>query len=61
MREVPRQLAFDLPLDPRFGREDFLVSPSNEQAYTRVESWPDWSEPVRTLGSETTEYSMPSR
>jgi chromosomal replication initiation ATPase DnaA len=49
MREVPRQLAFDLPLDPRFGREDFLVSPSNEQAYTRVESWPDWSDTVLVL------------
>ncbi len=49
MRETPRQLAFDLPLDPRFGREDFLVSPSNEQAYTRVESWPDWSDTVLVL------------
>jgi chromosomal replication initiation ATPase DnaA len=49
MREVPRQLAFDLPLDPRFGREDFLVSPSNEQAYARVESWPDWSDTVLVL------------
>jgi chromosomal replication initiation ATPase DnaA len=49
MREIPRQLAFDLPLDPRFGREDFLVSPSNEQAYTRVESWPEWSDTVLVL------------
>jgi chromosomal replication initiation ATPase DnaA len=49
MREIPRQLAFDLPVDPRFGREDFLVSPSNEQAYTRVESWPEWSDTVLVL------------
>jgi chromosomal replication initiation ATPase DnaA len=49
MRETPRQLAFDLPLDPRFGREDFLVSPSNEQAYSRIESWPDWGDTVLVL------------
>jgi chromosomal replication initiation ATPase DnaA len=49
MRETPRQLAFDLPLDPRFGREDFLVSPSNEQAYARIESWPDWGDTVLVL------------
>ncbi len=24
------QLTFDLPLDPRYGREDFLVGPANE-------------------------------
>lgn len=49
MREAPRQLAFDLPLDPRFGREDFLVSPSNEQAYSQIESWPDWNDTVLLL------------
>jgi chromosomal replication initiation ATPase DnaA len=46
MREPPRQLAFDLPLDPRYGREDFLVSPSNERAYAQVERWPDWPDTV---------------
>lgn len=49
MRETPRQLTFDLPLDPRFGREDFLVSPSNEQAYARIESWPAWNDTVLLL------------
>src|SRR5918998_1242786 len=49
MREVPKQLAFDLPLDPRFGAEDFLVSPSNEQAYGLVESWPDWPDMILLL------------
>jgi chromosomal replication initiation ATPase DnaA len=44
-----RQLAFDLPLDPRFGREDFLVSPSNEHAYALIEGWPDWPDPVLCL------------
>lgn len=49
MREVPKQLAFDLALDPRFGREDFLVSPSNEQAYAMVERWPEWPDTVLLL------------
>ncbi|QFU16264.1 DnaA ATPase domain-containing protein [Microvirga thermotolerans] len=49
MREGPKQLAFDLPLAPRFGREDFLVSPSNEQAYAIIESWPEWPDTVLLL------------
>jgi chromosomal replication initiation ATPase DnaA len=49
MAEAPRQLAFDLPLDPRYGREDFLVSPSNERAYALIERWPDWPDPILHL------------
>jgi chromosomal replication initiation ATPase DnaA len=49
MREAPKQLAFDLPLDPRFGAEDFLVSPSNEQAYGLIETWPDWPDTILLL------------
>jgi len=49
MREAPKQLAFDLPLDPRFGAEDFLVSPSNELAYGLIESWPDWPDTILLL------------
>ena len=49
MRDMPKQLAFDLPLDPRFGREDFLVSPSNEGAYAFIEAWPDWPDPLLRL------------
>jgi chromosomal replication initiation ATPase DnaA len=45
----PRQLAFDLPLDPRYGREDFLVGPANESAYALVEAWPDWPDSVLVL------------
>lgn len=45
----PKQLAFDLPVDPRYGREDFLVSPSNERAYAVVESWPDWPDRILVL------------
>ena len=49
MHDAPKQLAFDLPLDPRYGREDFLVSPSNERAYGLVERWPDWPDTVLVL------------
>ena len=49
MPDAPRQLAFDLPLDPRYGREDFLVSPSNEAAYGFIERWPDWPGPLLRL------------
>lgn len=48
MRAVapPKQLAFDLPLDPRYGREDFLVGPANEAAYGLIEAWPRWPDTV---------------
>ena len=49
MREAPKQLAFDLPLDPRYGAEDFLVSPSNEGAYGRIEAWTDWPDTILLL------------
>lgn len=45
----PRQLALDLPFETRLDAEDFLVSPSNEEAYGVVETWPDWPDPVRLL------------
>ncbi len=45
----PAQLAFDLPAEPRYGAEDFLVSPSNEDAYAMVEAWPDWPDPALLL------------
>lgn len=49
MADRPKQLAFDLPLDPRYGREDFLVSPSNERAYSLIERWPDWPDTILRL------------
>lgn len=45
----PKQLTLDLPLDPRYEREDFLVSPANEAAYALVEAWPDWPDTVLLL------------
>ena len=55
MREnaPPRQLTFDLPLDPRYGREDFLVGPANEAAYALIEAWPDWPDSVLVLTGPT--------
>ncbi|MEN5081741.1 hypothetical protein ABE438_04590 [Bosea sp. TWI1241] len=49
----PRQLAFDLPVESRHGVEDFLVGPSNEQAYALVERWPAWPDAwLRLVGPE---------
>jgi chromosomal replication initiation ATPase DnaA len=44
-----RQLVLDLPVEPRFGADDFLVSPSNEEAYGLLERWPDWPSPMLHL------------
>jgi chromosomal replication initiation ATPase DnaA len=49
MPEAPKQLALDLPLNPRYGREDFLVSPANERAYGMIERWPDWPDQIILL------------
>jgi chromosomal replication initiation ATPase DnaA len=49
MRDGPKQLTFDLPLEPRFGPEDFLVSPSNEAAYGLIERWPEWPDTALLL------------
>ena len=42
MKKPTNQLVLNLALAPRFGREDFLVSPSNERAWDVFERWPDW-------------------
>ncbi len=42
MKKQTSQLPLNLPLEPRFGREDFLVSPSNETAWEMFERWPAW-------------------
>ena len=49
MTEPPKQLTLELPVEPRFGREDFLVSPSNERAYALIERWPDWPDTILLL------------
>lgn len=42
-----RQGVLDLPVEPRFGRADFLVSDCNRSAFELIERWPDW--PARAL------------
>lgn len=49
MKAPREQLALELPVEPRYGVEDFLVSASNEEAYQRIESWPRWPDPVLLL------------
>jgi chromosomal replication initiation ATPase DnaA len=49
LKPVPRQLTLDLPVEPRYGREDFLVSPSNARAWDTFESWPNWPDRVLLL------------
>ena len=49
MREASRQLVFDLPVEPRFGRDEFLVGASNEAAFRLIERWPDGSDPLLHL------------
>lgn len=43
------QLPFRLSLPPRFGRDDFMVSPANAAALDTIERWPDWPDPVLLL------------
>ncbi len=45
----PSQLALDLTGEPNYGAEDFLVGPSNEDAYGLIESWPQWADPALVL------------
>ncbi|MGL4727820.1 MAG: hypothetical protein ACRCWO_03600 [Bosea sp. (in: a-proteobacteria)] len=48
-----RQLALDLPVEERRGVEDFLVSACNEEAYSLIENWPNWPDPMlRLIGPE---------
>jgi chromosomal replication initiation ATPase DnaA len=44
-----QQLALNLPHRTAVGREDFLVSPSNEQAVAMIDRWPNWLNPALIL------------
>ncbi|HET9903521.1 MAG TPA: chromosomal replication initiator DnaA [Xanthobacteraceae bacterium] len=44
-----RQLAFDLVHQESFRREDFVVGPSNAEAFALIARWPDWAAPVAAL------------
>jgi chromosomal replication initiation ATPase DnaA len=39
----PRQLTFRWPHSPSYAREDFLSAPSNVDALTAIELWPNWA------------------
>jgi chromosomal replication initiation ATPase DnaA len=43
------QLVFELPLEPRYGSEDFLVGATNEPAYAAIENWPNWPDQILLL------------
>jgi chromosomal replication initiation ATPase DnaA len=43
MMPPPRQLTFRWPHSPSFAREDFLSAPSNQDALTAIELWPNWA------------------
>lgn len=42
MAKKAKQIPLDLPHKPSFEMADFIVSASNEAAYSMVEGWPDW-------------------
>jgi chromosomal replication initiation ATPase DnaA len=44
-----KQQALDLPVEPRYGRADFLVSDSNRTAFDWIERWPYWPTPALVL------------
>lgn len=39
---MTRQLAFDLPAQEAFRREDFFPSPANAAALASIDAWPNW-------------------
>ena len=43
MISPPRQLTFRWTHSPSFAREDFLSAPSNRDALTAIEVWPNWA------------------
>lgn len=49
MSALAKQLILDLGHRTASGREDFLVSPANEDAVAWVDSWPDWPAPALVL------------
>lgn len=50
---APQQIPLTLPHVPHYGREDFIVGPSNEPALRMLESWPDGSAPLALLSGPT--------
>lgn len=42
MDKQAKQIPLDLPHQPSFDMADFIVSTSNQAAYTIIDGWPDW-------------------
>jgi chromosomal replication initiation ATPase DnaA len=49
MISPPRQLTFGWRHSPSFAREDFLPAPSNRDALSAIELWPNWAGRMLTL------------
>ncbi|RXF73954.1 DnaA ATPase domain-containing protein [Hansschlegelia zhihuaiae] len=48
-REAPRQFPLDLPVETRFGAEDFLVALHNAGAHRLTTGWPNWPDRILLL------------
>lgn len=48
-REAPRQYPLALPVEARFGAEDYFVAAPNRAAHDLVASWPNWPDRVLLL------------
>jgi chromosomal replication initiation ATPase DnaA len=46
---APKQLPLALMHDPQYGREEFVIGPSNVAALRLIESWPAWPAPIVVL------------
>lgn len=46
-----KQIPFDFEHRPALGGEDFLVAPSNSDAISWVERWPDWPGPLLVIAA----------
>ena len=49
MTTPTRQLPLDLPHQPSFAREDFLLAPGNAEALRVIDAWPNWPSPTLLL------------
>jgi chromosomal replication initiation ATPase DnaA len=47
--DAPRQLPLDLPVKPRFSRDDIIVGRANRAAVEIIDRWPDWPSPIAVL------------
>ncbi|MED5423417.1 MAG: DNA replication protein, partial [Pseudomonadota bacterium] len=43
------QIPLDLKHRTAYGREDFLISPCNQDAAAWIDKWPDWPAPALML------------